>query len=131
MASGFESSVGVIAAGRSLARSCGVLKGKPQMFEFVVESVSVENGRVLLIGYVSSGDIHLGAKIRAIVSSQSERKFDCDSASPTIKEIVTYRKQLQVLSSSWNGRLWLDGISANEISAKDRLFGENTGNEIS
>lgn len=100
------------------------------MFEFVVETVSVENGKVLVIGYVSSGEIRLGAKIRAIVSSHSERKFDCDPASPTIKEIVTYRKQLTVLSSSWNGRLWLDGIDANEVSPKDRLFGENTGNEI-
>jgi hypothetical protein len=99
-------------------------KGR-DMFEFLVETVSVENGRVLLIGVVTSGDIYLGAKIRTIVSSHSERKFDCDSASPTIKEIVTYRKQLDVLSSGWNGRLWIDGIGANEISSNDRLLGEN------
>ena len=80
------------------------------MFEFVVETVTVENGRVLLIGIVNSGDILLGAKIRAIVCSHSERKFDCDPACPTVREIVACRKQLDVLSSGWCGRLWLDGV---------------------
>jgi hypothetical protein len=32
------------------------------MFECVVETVSVENGKVLVIGSVSSGEIRLGAK---------------------------------------------------------------------